>query len=101
MRKLKLDPEELTVDSFATAELDALYGTVRGAQETIEPVEGEETVVETETTKSDGFLSIWTCFTKCNQLTCNLSCAGTCIGDRTCNSCLGSCRTGIGPDCCV
>lgn len=94
MRKLKLDPEQLMVESFATARIEG-EGTVRGAEigeDVQEPVPGDDV----------GILSIWTCFTNCNQLTCNLSCAGTCYYDRTCNSCqITTCPTGASPECCA
>jgi len=98
MRKLKLDPEQLAVESFATAEIEALQGTVRGAQDGVdgeikEPAPGEEEVIAA---------SWFTCFTKCDQLTCRLSCAGTCYYDKTCNSChITMCPTGASPECCA
>lgn len=82
MRKLKLDLEHLTVESFATATDGAQWGTVRAASD--EPVE-EPTVAEEEA----GFLSWFTCQTRCNQDTCGGSCGRTCATcyDPTCDSC--------------
>lgn len=103
MRKLKLDPEELTVESFATDRIESLYGTVRGAQDGVDTVEGGE-IVEPEPGDATIIIippSMVTCFTRCDQLTCRLSCAGTCWYDQTCNSCYGTCPTGVGPDCCA
>ncbi|HEU4452574.1 MAG TPA: hypothetical protein VFR81_05910 [Longimicrobium sp.] len=97
MRKLTLNPEDLAVESFETATAEELLGTVRGAQEDVEePAEP----IETDT----GFLSIWTCQTNCNQLTCGGSCGVTCAtcNDPTCNSCFQTrCWTGNSPVCCA
>lgn len=96
MRKLKLEIEQLTVTSFATAPAEATLGTVRGAGSF------EEDVQEPVPSEDPALLSLLTCFTNCNQLTCNLSCAGTCYYDRTCNSCnVTLCPTGRSPECCA
>lgn len=97
MRKLTLNPEHLTVESFETASTAALLGTVRAAQQDVaEPVEPEpgETVEWT----------IWTCQTRCNQNTCDGTCGVTCAtcNDPTCNSCYATrCWTGNSPQCCA
>ena len=85
MRKLKLDVEELAVESFATATGDVQWGTVRAAsdepsdEQVEEPVGGDEV----------GFLSWFTCQTRCNQDTCQGTCGRTCATcyDPTCDSC--------------
>jgi len=97
MRKLKLDLEHLAVESFATAEGEELYGTVRGAQDGAE----EELEVAEPGDVEIAPASWWSCFTRCGQLTCQWSCAGTCAGDVTCNSCNGTCPTGGGTVCCA
>jgi hypothetical protein len=68
MRKLRLDLDQLTVDSFDTVTAKSERGTVVGEQ--------------------------CTCYTQCDTCpgcpTCNASCNGTC--DQTCgDSCWGSC----------
>jgi hypothetical protein len=83
MRKLKLDLEHLTVESFTTATDGVRWGTVRAASgedgEVLEPAVGEEVA----------FLSLWTCKTRCNQNTCDGTCGVTCAtcNDPTCDSC--------------
>jgi hypothetical protein len=93
MRKLTLDPEQLMVESFATAPMREPQGTVLGAASApAEPVTRED----------PGQLSLFTCYTDCDQLTCALSCAGTCFHDVTCNSChVTQCATGRSPECCA
>lgn len=84
MRKLKLDVEQLAVESFATAADGVRWGTVRAAsdeeEEVLEPVPGDGEVA---------ILSLWTCKTQCNQDTCDITCARTCAtcNDPTCDSC--------------
>lgn len=102
MRKLKLHLDELAVDSFETAPMSRLAGTVRGAADAPGiPDEGD--VVEPE--PSDvAILSIWTCWTACGQNTCGGSCGVTCAtcNDPTCNSChITMCWTGNSPECCA
>ena len=82
MRKWKLDPETLSVESFAVASADVLRGTVRGASfedDVEEPVPGDDVA----------FLSLFTCQTRCNQNTCDGTCGRTCAtcNDPTCDSC--------------
>lgn len=98
MRKLRLNPDQLAVESFETASAADALGTVRAAQEDIaepvEPVEPGEEII----------LSIWTCRTNCGQLTCGASCGVTCSTcyDPTCNSCFVTrCWTGNSPECCA
>jgi hypothetical protein len=80
--KLKLNLEELTVDSFDTADRAAENGTV--------------------------FAEQCTCWTNCTCPgcpTCDASCNGTCAGQYTCDaSCNGTCNCGTqdwtcGPRC--
>src|SRR3712207_3904805 len=89
MRKLELDPEQLSVESCTTAELDELYGTVRGAQDGVDELEELEVAEPGDLELAPA--SWWSCFTRCGQLTCGWSCAGSCAGDVTCNSCNGTC----------
>lgn len=87
MRKLKLDLEHLAVESFTTATDGVRWGTVRAASD--EPV--EEPAVGEEV----GFLSWFTCQTRCNQNTCGGTCGRTCATcyDPTCDSCyITKCR---------
>jgi hypothetical protein len=100
MRKLKLNPEQLAVESFETAAIRPGDGTVRGLafqaenEAVAEPVPGDDQV----------FLSIWTCQTNCGQNTCGGSCGVTCAtcNDPTCNSCYATgCWTGMSPECCA
>ena len=96
MRKLTLNAEHLTVESFETAAPAERLGTVRAAQEDVaepEPAPGEEVA-----------LTWWTCQTRCNQHTCDPSCGVTCstCNDPTCNSCHATrCWTGNAPECCA
>lgn len=100
MHKLKLDPEQLTVESFMTASSPEGTGTVRGAQEVAQP--GEE--VAEPTIVDEGILSLWTCRTACGQATCGITCQRTCAtcDEPTCNSChVTLCWTGNSPECCA
>jgi hypothetical protein len=100
MRKLKLDPEQLMVESFATVRMGG-EGTVRGA--------ACETAPQTDPSdcgSCDTQCGQWTCDQSCNGTcggwSCDESCAGTCYYDVTCNSCnITLCPTGASPECCV
>ncbi|HST57401.1 MAG TPA: hypothetical protein VLK84_01860 [Longimicrobium sp.] len=63
MRKLKLNPELLAVESFSTALTGHAHGTVRGA------LYAEPTMSEPQLTDQD--YSICTAYTACAQSQCN------------------------------
>jgi hypothetical protein len=87
MRKLKLNPEQLAVESFRTDASARLRATVRGADQDYdigEPVPSDDQTIITGET----------CRTECFQKTC-FSC-----NEPTCNSCVTACMTGNYPICC-
>ena len=97
MRKMKLNPEDLAVDSFATATRSDGRGTVRG-------LAYGEMVDEAIAITDPQPVSNATCQTLCNQNTCAGSCGITCstCNDPTCNSCVATgCYTGNQPVCCA
>lgn len=63
MRKLKLNPEHLSVESFSTTLADGGQGTVRGA------LYAEPTMSEPQPTAPD--YSVCTAYTACAQFQCN------------------------------
>lgn len=81
MRKLKLDPEALRVESFDTHADDLAYaGTVRG-HATIAPCivyPSPDPVVKTQA---------YTCPYTCDDATCVGSCQGTSCYPPACNTC--------------
>jgi len=102
MRKLKLNLEQLAVESFQTASAGDATGTVRGAAYAEEITEPS---VITEPIPTDTIIiTIRTCQTACNQITCGGTCGVTCAtcDDPTCNSCFVTrCWTGHSPECCA
>lgn len=98
MRKLRLNAEDLTVDSFQTATAGQGMGTVRGAAYAIggqvrEPI-WTQPIEETAAT----------CQTLCGQNTCDGTCGVSCYtcNDPSCDSCHATgCRTGVSPQCCA
>jgi hypothetical protein len=98
MRKLKLNPEQLAVESFQTATPAGRAGTVRGAAFGADHEIAEPGVI------APAPVSIWTCETGCGQNTCGGTCGVTCAtcDDPTCNSCYATgCWTGMSPECCA
>ena len=87
MRKLRLNPEHLAVESFPTAPRGDAAGTVRGLgfeDVPSDPVPtGDQTIISGDT-----------CLTQCFQRTC-LSCT-----EPSCDSCITACMTGKYPICC-
>lgn len=83
MRKLRLDPDALTVDTFATAPEDALRGTVRGheSERICGPIDEKETQPATclgcgtGATACGGATCVWTCGASCG---CQVSGGATC-----------------------
>jgi len=82
MKKLKLEVDELKVESFQAERGDAARGTIRGQGEGSYEI-GCETVYASRDGSCEG-----TCFASCNA-TCGGSCYGSC--DATCFSCDDSC----------
>ncbi|MBW3572139.1 MAG: hypothetical protein KY467_13650 [Gemmatimonadetes bacterium] len=96
MRKLKLELDQLAVDSFTTAAAGQPHGTVRGAG-----LEAREADLTTN------HPTMWSCATECGE-TCEATCDPTCEAscytcfDDTCNSCVATqCWTGMSPECCA
>ena len=77
MRKLKLNFDQLTVDSFVTTTPQERSGTVFGKEFT--------------------FTGCLTCYDTCNNGTCDETC-GSCVGN-TCGYSCGCVGTYDGPDC--
>ena len=81
MRKIRLNPEELHVDSFTTLTSESeRVGTVMG-QYRLPPAESgmDPCVAYTDNT----------CYASCNGTcgaTCGASCYGTCAGQNTCGA---------------
>lgn len=90
MRKLKLEIDDLRVESFRTVPSTAPFGTVHGHSD---EAGGEAEDTETATETGDGFLSLVTC--GCGATRCGASCVRTCdscVGSPSCATvCLGTC----------
>lgn len=112
MPKLKLEIDELRVDSFETHPAARAHGTVEGRAIAPGGAIGEPVPV---TNDVKGCLDSWinTCVTakisECpgetcgGQLTCGASCQATCetcFGPTCVTACLGTCLSG-GPICCA
>lgn len=113
MSKLRLDLEQLEVESFTTDDQARERGTVRGNAEMapVGAVEVPLTLQEScvadvckETYMSACFTCAGTCFVTClvSCKTCNTCFGGdSCIGGMTCmTGCLNTCPSG-GPICCA
>jgi len=86
MKKLSLDLDQLSVESFDTSAVGRPKGTVRGFDIT------DSTCYEIDC----GCISGGTCNTDCGQNTCDATCYdATCAGD----SCVNICVTGTAHTC--
>jgi hypothetical protein len=96
MRKLSLNLDQLSVDSFETDAAGTRMGTVRGAA--YGPLDEDEAIAEPVVT-----VPIETII-RTQPATCGASCGVTCAtcNDPTCNSCHATaCWTGNSPVCCA
>ena len=115
MGKLRLDIEQLQVESFTTNDQDRERGTVRGnaelAGEMVDVAVPAGTIQQTcmidfckDSWMSGCFTCAGTCFNTCPNScqTCNTCFGGdSCIGGMTCmTGCLGTCPSG-GQVCCA
>jgi hypothetical protein len=82
MKKLTLDLDQLTVDSFNTVAPAAKRGTVHAEQEC--------------TCYTNCYTYCNTCpgCPTCDDSACNGSCGGTCFGENTCDTCVGQVTCG-------
>jgi hypothetical protein len=98
--KLKLDLDQLTVDSFDTSATDKPRGTVFGEQCTCWTACGQNTcpgcpTCDATCNGSCGATCAGSCYGTCGEATCGYSCDGWCTQyDATCNG-YGTC--GIWP----
>ena len=114
MRKLRLDLDELQVESFATQAGAGASGTVAGHADLIGAGNEIDVTVKPVTNDAVACMESWinTCVTAklsecpgetCNQVTCGASCqvtCETCWGPTCASDCLATCMSG-GPICCA
>lgn len=103
MRKLKLDVEELEVESFHTHGNARRPGTIRGHGDVDEfgQAEGVEVAITVPIPVTPFCPSVFTC--TCPQVTYCASCANTCetcFGPTCMTACGGTCPSG-GEICCA